>query len=193
MPRPILDRKSTPGWSRRAGAFKGPLSPGKDGPADMRSLGELGRGGMGVVYKARHRRLNRLVALKMIRGAYVDEIQIARFKIEAEAVATLRHPNILQIYDIGEFNGSPYVALELLEGGSLFDKLRATLLPPRQAAEWMVPAGPGDGRRPQGGHRASRPETSQHPVQLPTAFPRSPTSASPSGWRRTRDKRTRAR
>ena len=54
-------------------------------------------------------------------------------------MATLRHPNILQIYDIGEFNGSPYVALELLEGGSLFDRLRAALLPPRQAAEWMVP------------------------------------------------------
>ena len=54
-------------------------------------------------------------------------------------MATLRHPNILQIYDIGEFNGSPYVALELLEGGSLTDRLRGTLLPPRQAAEWMVP------------------------------------------------------
>ena len=78
---------------------------------------------MGVVYKARHRRLNRLVALKMIRGTNADEIQIARFKIEAEAVASLRHPNILQIYDIGEHNGSPYVALELLEGGSLAERL----------------------------------------------------------------------
>ena len=108
-------------------------------PPDYEFCGELGRGGMGVVYKARHRRLNRLVALKMIRGAYVDEIQIARFKIEAEAVASLRHPNILQIYDIGEHNGYPYVALELLEGGSLIGRLMGTVLPPKQAAEWMVP------------------------------------------------------
>jgi tetratricopeptide (TPR) repeat protein/tRNA A-37 threonylcarbamoyl transferase component Bud32 len=119
--------------------FVGPASTGKNGPAEYELLGELGRGGMGVVYKARHRRLNRLVALKMIRGAYADEIQVARFKIEAEAVATLRHPNILQIYDIGEFNGSPYVALELLEGGSLTDRMKGTLLPPKQAAQWMVP------------------------------------------------------
>ena len=122
-----------------SGAFNALASPGNAGPADYELLGELGRGGMGVVYKARHRRLNRLVAFKMIRGAYVDEVQLARFKIEAEAVATLRHPNILLIYDIGEFSGSPYVALELLEGGSLFEKLRASLLPPRQAAQWMVP------------------------------------------------------
>ena len=108
-------------------------------PPDYEICGELGRGGMGVVYKARHRRLNRLVALKMIRGAYADDIQVARFKIEAEAVAALRHPNILQIYDIGEHKGSPYVALELLEGGSLLDRMRGTLLPPKQAAEWMVP------------------------------------------------------
>jgi eukaryotic-like serine/threonine-protein kinase len=115
----------------------GALAPNE--PPDYEICGELGRGGMGVVYKARHRRLNRLVALKMIRSAYADEIQVARFKIEAEAVATLRHPNILQIYDIGEHNGSPYVALELLEGGSLIDRLRGTALPPKQAAVWMVP------------------------------------------------------
>jgi eukaryotic-like serine/threonine-protein kinase len=108
-------------------------------PPDYEICGELGRGGMGIVYKARHRRLNRLVALKMIRGAFADEIQIARFKIEAEAVASLRHPNILQIYDIGEHKGSPYVALELLEGGSLIGRLMGTVPPPRQAAEWMVP------------------------------------------------------
>jgi serine/threonine protein kinase/predicted Zn-dependent protease len=120
-------------------SFAAPRTGVENGPSDYEILSELGRGGMGVVYKARHRRLNRLVALKMIRGAYADEIQIARFKIEAEAVAALRHPNILQIYDIGEINGSPYVALELLEGGSLVDKLRGALLPPRRAAEWMVP------------------------------------------------------
>ena len=91
-----------------SGAFNALAAAGNAGPADYELLGELGRGGMGVVTRPVHRRLNRLVALKMIRGAYVDEVQIVRFKIEAEAVATLRHPNILQIYDIGEYSGSPY-------------------------------------------------------------------------------------
>jgi len=112
---------------------------GRRGPANYEILGELGRGGMGIVYKARDRRLNRLVALKMIRGTHADEIQLTRFKIEAESVAMLRHPNILQIFDIGESDGSPFVALELLEGGSLADRLKGTPLPPKQAAEWMVP------------------------------------------------------
>ncbi len=122
-----------------------PLAPlttvigGRRGPANYEMLGELGRGGMGIVYKARDRRLNRLVALKMIRATHADEIQLNRFKIEAESVAMLRHPNILQIFDIGESDGSPYVALELLEGGSLADRLKGTPLPPKQAAEWMVP------------------------------------------------------
>ena len=112
----------------------------KSGPVDYEILGELGRGGMGIVYKALHRRLNRLVALKMIRGGvHADDIQLARFKIEAEAVAALRHPNILQIYEIGDSDGLPYVALELLEGGSLADRVRGTSLAPRKAAEWMVP------------------------------------------------------
>jgi tetratricopeptide (TPR) repeat protein/tRNA A-37 threonylcarbamoyl transferase component Bud32 len=111
----------------------------RSAPAGYEFVSELGRGGMGIVYKARQLRLNRLVALKMIRGAYADEIQLARFKIEAEAVATLRHPNILQIYDIGEHNGAPFVALELLEGGSLAERLNRNPLPPVQAAQWMLP------------------------------------------------------
>jgi len=122
------------------GPFVAPGLGGENGPVDYEILAELGRGGMGIVYKAMHHRLNRLVALKMIRGGvHADDIQIIRFKIEAEAVAALRHPNILQIYEIGESNGLPYVALELLEGGSLADRLKGTALPPRKAAEWMVP------------------------------------------------------
>ena len=128
-------KKTVPGSSARP-----PSLGGKHGPADYEILGELGRGGMGIVYKALHRRLNRLVALKMIRGGvHADDIQVTRFRIEAEAVAALRHPNILQIYDIGESDGLPYVALELLEGGSLAEKLHGTPLPPKKAAEWMVP------------------------------------------------------
>ncbi len=129
------------GWTI-AGSFTIPEDGRRAGPTDYQLLGELGRGGMGIVYKALDLRLHRLVALKMIRGRIggdADDIQLARFRIEAEAVAALRHPNILQIFDIGEFDGSPYVALELLEGGSLLDRMRNTLLPPRQAAEWLVP------------------------------------------------------
>ena len=102
-------------------------------------LARLGQGGMGVVYKARQIGLNRLVALKMIIGgsrARVDHL--ARFRTEAEAVARLRHPNILQIYDIGEFDDIPFVALELLEGGDLDDRLAGTPQPGRPAAELMV-------------------------------------------------------
>jgi tetratricopeptide (TPR) repeat protein/tRNA A-37 threonylcarbamoyl transferase component Bud32 len=102
-------------------------------------LEELGHGGMGVVYKARHRRLRRLVALKMIRaGSLAMPEDRARFRIEAEAVARLRHPNIIQIYDIGEAGGLPFVALELLEGGGLDAALRGTPQPARRSASMVA-------------------------------------------------------
>ena len=98
-------------------------------------LGKLGEGGMGVVYKARQQGLNRLVALKMIiGGSQVRDHHLARFRIEAEAVARLRHPNIVQIYDIGEVDGLPFVSLELLEGGDLKDQLAGTPQPGIRAA-----------------------------------------------------------
>jgi tetratricopeptide (TPR) repeat protein len=84
----------------------------------------LGRGGMGVVYKARHLRLNRLVALKMlIAGAYAGLHERARFQREAEAVASLRHANIVAVYDVSDHEGCPYFTMELLEGGSLTQAL----------------------------------------------------------------------
>jgi eukaryotic-like serine/threonine-protein kinase len=101
-------------------------------------LAELGYGGMGVVYKARQQRLNRLVALKRIRaGSLARPADIARFRIEAEAVARLGHPNIIQIFDVGEAGGLPFVALELLEGGSLDARLAGTPQPARYAASLM--------------------------------------------------------
>jgi WD40 repeat protein/serine/threonine protein kinase len=100
-------------------------------------LGELGRGGMGVVYKARQIKLNRLVALKMIlSGAHAGSDELARFRIEAEAIATLQHQNIVQIYEIGEQEKRPFFALEFVDGGSLADRIdgRPEPLPPREAA-----------------------------------------------------------
>jgi WD40 repeat protein len=83
-------------------------------------LGELGRGGMGVVYKARQVALNRLVALKMIlAGAQAGPEEVARFRREAEAVAQLPHAHIVQIYEVGECASRPYLALEYVDGGSL--------------------------------------------------------------------------
>jgi len=99
-------------------------------------LNELGRGGMGVVYKARQISLNRLVALKMIRGERdTDPIHLDRFRAEAEAIARLQHPNIVTIHEIDTHEGRPYIAFELVEGGSLDDKLGGRPQPPRQAAE----------------------------------------------------------
>ena len=93
-------------------------------------LAQLGHGGMGVVYKAYQERLSRFVALKMIRaGSLAKPEDLARFRIEAEAVAKQRHPNIIQIFDIGEVGGLPFVALELLEGGSLDAFLAGTPQP----------------------------------------------------------------
>jgi tetratricopeptide (TPR) repeat protein/tRNA A-37 threonylcarbamoyl transferase component Bud32 len=98
-------------------------------------FGELGRGGMGVVYKARQVRLNRIVALKMIlAGDHASAEASVRFLAEAESVARLHHPHIVQIFACGDCDGRPYFEMEFVAGGCLSDRLDGSPRPPRDAA-----------------------------------------------------------
>jgi serine/threonine-protein kinase len=95
----------------------------------------LGRGGMGVVYRAWHLRLNRAVALKMLlAGPCALPVELERFLREAQAVAGLRHPNIVQVYDVGDVEGRPYFTMELIEGANLAEQIQGAPQPARQAA-----------------------------------------------------------
>ena len=99
-------------------------------------LSELGRGGMGAVYKAKHEKLKRIVALKMVSIHPQDDSQgLVRFQAEAEAVARLHHPNIVQIFEVGEQDGSPYLALEFVTGGTLKNRLDGRPQPIRAAVQ----------------------------------------------------------
>jgi eukaryotic-like serine/threonine-protein kinase len=108
-------------------------------------LGEIGRGGMGVVYRAHHEHLRRDVALKMLlTGPSADRGERIRFRAEAEAVARLQHPHIVQIFEVGEHDNSaggprPYVALEYVDGANLAARLAGRPQPPGQAAVWLEP------------------------------------------------------
>ena len=115
---------------------KAPRLPDKIAGYDI--LGELGRGGMGVVYKARQVGLNRICALKMIlAGGLASDDSIKRFRIEAEAIAKLQHPNIVQVYEIGKAADCPYFSLEFVDGSSLQTKIASTPQPPAETARLM--------------------------------------------------------
>ena len=105
-------------------------------------LSELGRGGMGVVYKARQKKLNRIVALKMIlAGEHAGPEQLARFRAEGETLARLQHPNIVQIHEVGEWRAGeatppvPFFSLEFVDGGGLDQKIAGKPLPALEAAQ----------------------------------------------------------
>ena len=103
-------------------------------------VGELGRGGMGVVYKARQTTLNRPVAIKMILGGkYTDPLAQARFLVEAEVIARLSHPHVVQVFEFGRCDDQPYFVLEFVSGGTLAEKRKEVgRFAPRDAAAMVA-------------------------------------------------------
>jgi serine/threonine protein kinase len=128
----------------RTGAGPPPPRPDDRSPAEVMARGVgpyeildiIGRGGMGVVYRARHREIRNQVAIKMLlAGAHASPSARERFGVEATAIARTRHPNIVQIYHFEESDGLPYFAMEWVDGENLEKRLAAGPLPPREAAE----------------------------------------------------------
>jgi serine/threonine-protein kinase len=117
-PNPPTASRATPSPGERVGGFE--------------LIEELGRGGMGVVYRARQTNLGRTVAIKMIRSQ--DEAELARFRVESEAIARLQHANIVQLFEVGERDGTPFLAMEYCAGGSLEQRLHGTALLPAESA-----------------------------------------------------------
>src|SRR6185369_10537967 len=116
-----------------------------NGAQNLRELGdyelleEIGRGAQGVVYRARQKSLNRIVALKIIGlGHWATKAHVKRFRLEAEAAARLDHPFIIPIHEIGESNGSCYFSMQLVEGGQLDRVIKQEPMPSRQAAELIA-------------------------------------------------------
>jgi tetratricopeptide (TPR) repeat protein len=129
----------TPGAEGNPAGLPGPRPQARNGDLPVlpgyEIVAELGRGGMGVVYQARQCSLKRLVAVKMIlAGLHADSTARLRFHTEAEAVARLQHPNVVQIHEVGECAGRPFLSLEYVDGGNLLRKVAGTPQPEREAA-----------------------------------------------------------
>ena len=124
-----LDRSTALHVEAEAETRRPPTVPGYE------LFDELGRGGMGVVYRSRQLALNRVVALKMIlAGGFAGPETRERFHREAEAIARLQHPNIVQVYEFGSVDGQPYAALEYVGSGTLAQRLNRRPISPDDAA-----------------------------------------------------------
>src|SRR5258705_12381476 len=106
---------------------------------DYELLEQVGRGGQGVVFRARQKSLNRTVALKIIGlGQWATKAHLKRFRLEAEAAARLEHPGIVPIHEVGERDGSCYFSMKFIEGGQLDEVVKRTPMSTRQAAELIA-------------------------------------------------------
>ena len=131
---------------------------------DYELLKVLGEGGMGIVYKARQLSLNRSVALKMIKASrFPSADEVRRFQNEAEAVARLDHPNIVPIFEVGQYEDQHYFSMKLIAGESLDKRSKDYVADPRRAAELVAIDGRCDPPRSSARHPSSRPEAGEHP------------------------------
>ena len=141
----MVDYCARPNPAATAGQDEADLRPVTVAQALPRSFGnyelveELGRGGMGVVYKAWDKGLQRFVALKMVlRGALASEADLERFRREAQAAAGLTHPHIVPVYQVGEHEGQAYFCMKYVAGRTLADLVADGPLPPRVAAGYLA-------------------------------------------------------